>query len=268
MYETSVRKTESVFIKYHLPIFFLLTYLLSWWSAPLLDGGIIPYGPAFAAVIALAVTSGRQGLRDFWRRLTQWRAGWWYIAGPMIIVAFLLAAFVTNLLLGATVASPPQIPSTEVLLQLLLLGGLWEEIGWTGYALPELQLRFANYKNGPLVAALILGMFRGVWHLPLYLNGTLPWYDVVFFAGFALQVFISWIYNKTRGSVPAVMLFHYFSNVLIGSTMLLVFSGNEKTSYYVLFVAWAFLAAIVIAWGSQFRLGWDEAGKGVSVGTL
>ena len=53
--------SESIFTKYELPLFFLLTYLLSWWIVPFLQGGMLAQGPAFAAVIIIALTAGRQG---------------------------------------------------------------------------------------------------------------------------------------------------------------------------------------------------------------
>ena len=60
---------QSFLQKYELPLFLLLTYTLSWWSAPFASGGIIPHGPAFAAVVLIALSSGRQGMREFWSRL-------------------------------------------------------------------------------------------------------------------------------------------------------------------------------------------------------
>jgi membrane protease YdiL (CAAX protease family) len=249
-------QSQSFFQKYEFPMFLLLAYILSWWSAPFANGGIIPHGPALAAVIVIALTYGRQGLRAFWSRLTQFRAGWWYLVGPAIIAAYLLAAFAVNLLLGATAANPFPIPSSETLIILLLMGGLWEEPGWTGYALPKLQERFAPHACGTLAATLVMGLFRSIWHLPLVLYGGIAWYDAAFFS-LAFQVIITWLYNRSNGSVPAVMVFHYASNVLAGSVMLSAFSGAEKAMYYVLFVVFACLIALVIAWQTNMRLGFQ-----------
>lgn len=245
--------SESVFVKYELPLFFLLTYLLSWWSAPFANGGLIPQGPAFAAVIIIALTIGRQGLREFWSRLTRWHAGWWYLIGPAIILGYQGIAFAINVLLGATVIEPPHIPSMGVFIQLLLLGGLWEEIGWSGYALPKLQESFANRPNSSLIAAIVLGIFRAIWHLPLFLYGTLYWFDIFIFA-FAFQLIISWLYNRSGGSVLVVMLFHFMSNIM-GSVMSPVFTGIERTAYYAIFMGLASLIALVIAWKSKFGNG-------------
>jgi uncharacterized protein len=238
-------------------LFVVLAYALSWWAVPFAQGGLIPHGPALAAIIIIGLAEGRHGLRRFWRRCTNWRAGWWYLIGPAVIVAYLLVAYLINELLGATVTTPPQLPSASVLLNLLLLGGLWEEPGWTGYALPALQERFGHRRNGVLIATLLLGIVRAFWHLPLVLSGAIPWYDAVFYS-LALQVIISWVYNRSNGSVPAVMVTHFTSNVLGGATMLVVFSGSERAMYYVLFVICACLIALAILWHSQFRLGYRE----------
>lgn len=247
-------QSQSFFQKFEFPLFLVLTYALSWWSVPFANGGIIPHGPMLAAVLVIVLTSGRQGLREYWSRLTKFNAGLWYLAGPAVIVAYLLAAFVVNLLLGATAVSPFPFPSAGTMIVLLLMGGLWEEPGWTGYALPKLQERFAPHAYGTLAATLVLGLFRSVWHLPLVVFGGVAWYDAVFFS-FAFQLMITWLYNRSQGSVPVVMVFHYASNVLAGSIMLLVFSGAEQAMYYLLFVGFACLAAFYIAWQTKMRLG-------------
>lgn len=248
-----MNKPQTVFQKYELPLFFLLAYLLSWWSAPFAAGGIIPHGPALAAVIVIALTSGRQGLRGFWSRLTNFRAGWWYLVGVAVAAAYLLAAFAVNLMLGAKTVSPFPFPTIGTVIVLLLMGGLWEEPGWTGYVLPKLQERFAPLSYGTLAATLSAGFFRSIWHLPLVFSGAIAWYDAVFFI-FAFQVIIAWLYFKSNRSVPAVMVFHYASNLLTGSMMLQAFTGAEKTAYYILFVVFACLAALIIAWTTKFKI--------------
>lgn len=95
----------------------------------------------------------------------------------------------------------------------------------------------------------------GAWHLPLYLYGTLTWYDIFIFVP-AARVIFSWLYNKTNGSVPVIMVAHYASNLLTGSMMLQAFTGSERTTYYILFVSFACLTALIIAWQSKFKLGY------------
>jgi hypothetical protein len=237
-----------------LPVFVVLVYPLSWWAVPYLQGGLIAQGPMLAAIVAVALASGRAGLSAYWRSLLHWRAGWWYLIGPALIVSYLALAFAANLLLGAHLAHAPQLPSVAVVLQLLLLGGLWEEPGWTGYALPRLQARFARYRLGALWAALSVAVLRSLWHLPLLVYGKLVWFDVLFFS-LAMQLLIAWIYNASRGSVPAVMVFHFTTNLLAGGTMLLVFEGADRLAYWALFTASASVLALVLLWRTRLTLG-------------
>lgn len=240
--------------KYELPLFFLLAYTLSWMSVPFANGGLFPQGPTMAAIIVIAVTVGRQGLREYWMRLTNFRAGWYYLIGPGIIAAYLATAVVTNLLLGASPVAPFPFPSAATIIMLLLMGGVWEEPGWAGYAFPRLRERFANTKYPDLTATLVLGLLWSVWHLPLFLYGTLAWYDIFIFVP-ALRVILTWLYNKSNGSVPAVMLTHYASNLLTGAMMLQAFAGAERETYYILFVAFACVAAMLLMLKDGLPLG-------------
>ncbi len=248
-----MNRYQNFFTKYQIPLFFLLSYLLSWWL--LVSGlGMLPHGPAFAAVIVIAFSLGRPGLREFWRRVINFRGGWWYLIGPAILVAALAVAFVINVLLGAPVSGAPQFP-LEAVIFLLILGGPWEEPGWSGYALPALQKRFAKTAYGALIATLILGVFRGIWHLPLVIVGAIPWYDGLLMNPLVFQPIISWLYNKSRGSVPVVMVFHYMSNLffVIASP---IFAGAERVQYVKLFYVCGFVVALVIAWRTGFKFGY------------
>ena len=239
--------TLKVFLKrYAIVLFFPLTYLLSWWSVlvPEAKGGILPYGPAVAALIVVTLTEGRAGLSIWWSRITNWRVNWiWYLAAPAIIIAFQLGAGLINLLMGATLHPIELSKLWPSVIMLVFLGGQWEEPGWTAYALPKLQESFAGR---PLLASAILGSLRAIWHLPLMFSGAIPWYDVLFLS-FAFQFMISWLYNRTNGSALIVVLFHFTSNVL-GALTHQFFTGADWTRHYILFIAVACaLTALLVA---------------------
>jgi membrane protease YdiL (CAAX protease family) len=245
-----MKANPSFFTKYQLPLFLFLTYALSWWSAPLTNGQLIPYGPALAAIVVLAVTMGRPGLRALWKRISQWRIPiTWFLAGPVIILSYHTAALVANLLLGAKLANLPQL-SWGIFLELFLIGGLWEELGWSGYLLPKMQQRFADRPNGLLLAAVVTGVFRSIWHLPLFLYGHIPWFDILVFS-FAFQLIIAWVFYRSGGSVLAVMLLHFVSN-LMGSFSYPLFEGAAHTTYTVLFMVVACLAAFLLIFSGGF----------------
>jgi membrane protease YdiL (CAAX protease family) len=133
---------------------------------------------------------------------------------------------------------------------LVLFGGQWEELGWTGYALPRLRERFANDSNGSLIAVLVLGVFRMLWHLPLFLYAKMDWFDIFIFT-FAFQIIIAWVYDRSE-SVPVVMTLHFMSNIL-GAAMSGVFLGAGQVMYRALFMAVASLFAVMLAASSQFK---------------
>jgi uncharacterized protein len=75
-----------------------------------------------------------------------------------------------------------------------LLGGGFEEPGWREFALPRLQER-----HSPLMATLILALFWGLWHLPLFGLG---------FVGPMLYAFYYTYLYKRTGSVLLCILLH------------------------------------------------------------
>jgi hypothetical protein len=75
--------------------FFVLAYALSWaWMIPLAVSHLVVdrgqgwpthdpalFGPAVAAVLVVAGTTGRQGIAQLLRRIVLWRVGWrWWLA--------------------------------------------------------------------------------------------------------------------------------------------------------------------------------------------
>ena len=246
--------TLKVFLKrYAVVLFFPLAYLLSWISilAPQANGGILPHGPAFAALILIALTEGRAGLSVWWKRITNWRVNWvWYLAAPAIMIAFHIVGGSINLLMGANLQPFDWSPVWPSVILLAFLGGQWEEPGWTAYALPKLQERFAGR---PLFASALLGAFRAVWHLPLMFSGAIPWYDVVFLS-FAFQFMISWLYNRTNRSAWIAILFHFTSNIL-GVVTRQLFTGADYTRHYILFIAVACVLTALLVASTGSRLG-------------
>jgi membrane protease YdiL (CAAX protease family) len=67
-----------------------------------------------------------------------------------------------------------------------------------------------------LIATLIVGVFWGLWHLPLFFwaDHPLSIYPLSSFIGFVAGAFIyTWLYNSTKGSILLVALFHVAENI-------------------------------------------------------
>ena len=98
-------------------------------------------------------------------------------------------------------------------------GPVGEEFGWRGYMLPCLQGKF-----GPLLASILIGSFWGFWHLPVFFAGQAVIPAMVDSVGFifvipyvlgtiANSVFMSWLYNRSRGSaLIAGIVWHAATN--------------------------------------------------------
>ena len=130
-------------------------------------------GPPAAGLSMTAIASGWPGLRDYFRRLTRWRAGarWYGVAlgtAPLALALTLvvLAPWSREFLPGVLRSEnrgPIQAGSPiSFLLFALLVGigaGFFEELGWTGFAIPAMRSRFGVNTTG-----LVVGVFWGAWH--------------------------------------------------------------------------------------------------------
>jgi membrane protease YdiL (CAAX protease family) len=102
-----------------------------------------------------------------------------------------------------------------VFLITITAGPMGEELGWRGYALGILQKQYS-----PFLAALILGLVWGFWHLPLWLlsgfSGTdLLIYIVTFLVGIvSTSILITYFYNKSKNVLIAIWI-HFWFNFLL-----------------------------------------------------
>lgn len=218
-------------------------------------------GPSVAGVVMTALVSGRAGLRELSAGLRAWRVGaaWWAAAlltGPVLVVAVLF---------GLSLYSPiflPGLLTAENPIGLILFGlgwglvggGLLEELGWTGFAVPTLRRRYTVFTTG-----LIVGVLWGTWHLLIAfwssralageasLTGFIAGFVAFYFVALpAYRVLMVWLYDHTA-SLLLAMLMHA---VLSASTIVLqpVSAQGHVTWNLLLGVAlWAVVAVIAAA---------------------
>lgn len=225
-------------------------------------------GLPIGGVVMTARVAGHEGLRELGRRLvdpTRISLGWW-AAVLLLLPAIKLTAGGLAVLFGAAdvpfrleeaaalVAHP-----AELLLYLgfvLLLGPLPEEIGWRGYLLDRLQLRFSA-----LGASVLVGLAWFAWHGPLLFMagyyaraGGAP--DPLQFGTAILlaSVLYTWIYNHTGRSILAAVLFHFVGNAsgeLLNAPAAVYAYETYLTAALVLVVLWR--------WGAETLRGTRRA---------
>lgn len=109
-----------------------------------------------------------------------------------------------------------------------LMVGLFEELGWTGFAIPRMRSRYGILETG-----LIVGLLWGLWHFLLFwekdsFSGVLPL--VLLLARLfswlpAYRILMVWVYDHTE-SLFVVILMH---TSLVATLMIIdpVLSGGS-----------------------------------------
>lgn len=212
----------------------------------------MPLGPLFAALVVTSC-QGRGELRTWGRRLRSWRAApKWYLLAVLVPALLHVINVLVNHGLGAPLpttaqlAQWPDIPLAFV--AMLVLVGIGEEAGWMAFAAPILLRR-----KGMLGAWVALSAMRVVWHLPLMLNGELPWVvGIVVNAAFtmvALQVL-----TASGGRWSLVAVWHATVNAFGGAFFFTMVSGDDKASLFLLLAGgYALVAAAIYFAGGQHR---------------
>jgi membrane protease YdiL (CAAX protease family) len=211
---------------------FLLVTLVATWSCFIVVATRVPFhtpagrflvllGTFAPSIVALAFTArerGRAGLRELLVRalpasgvpvrLYVFALG--YTPAVQALVAVLLR-LTTGAWPPVDTASWPLVPFAIALSTPVQAG---EELGWRGYALPRMAARMGLGR-----ASLVLGLFWGVWHLPLFFVRGASYgqpFPVYLLHVVTLSVVIAWLWARTGGGLFVPMLFHAAVNNMQG----------------------------------------------------
>ena len=146
----------------------------------------------------------------------------WYAAALLLPPAVLVAGEHLTRLMGGTVLWDPEpLPAGTTLVgfaavmfayTLLYAGGLNEETGWTGLALPRLLRRFS-----PAITSMLLWALWITWHLPFHVSGhwnaDILSFQVALVSTFLARFLFTWLYLRTEGGLWSALLFHTSANV-------------------------------------------------------
>lgn len=132
---------------------------------------------------------------------------------------------------------------------IMFLGGGQEEFGWRGFAQDPLQDRY-----GIIKASLIIGVFWGFWHAPLWL---IPGEGHSFYPFLAFFIYVvSWsvtigvLYNLSGKKMVIPWVMHTISNVSVPFFPVLFLEDVPQPGYWV----WAILNVVVAVGFSLYLL--------------
>ncbi len=252
----------KVFIaRYPVWFYYVMVFTISWGGILILIGGfnnipgtkeqaeklfipallIMFAGPFISGFLMNYFIEGKEGLRNLLLRYLSWKTNWsWYVlaifTGPILVAAILfgLSIFNQEFLPGIVTTKDKMGSVIFGVAWGLVGGGLLEETGWTGFAVPQLRKHYSILTTG-----LIVGILWGIWHFMIafwasdYLAGSDSW--LMFVLGFisfylialpAYRVLLVLVYDRT-GSLPVIMLMHAF---LSASTLIFQPTATGKIS--------------------------------------
>jgi len=221
--------------------------------------------PGVLGIVFVYLNYDKRGRTDFWNRVTQPRrfGTRWLAVILLVPLGIAVLAGVVDLLLGGTGPSWGEGVTEFGINPLAILPALFfatlppilEELGWRGYALDRLQLRWSAFG-----ATMILGVVWALWHLPLFFIEGSYQHDAVGFATtefwlfmtgiVALSFAFTWIYNNTERSILGIIILHGWVNFT--AEIIVV----PDLAYYAL---WFVFAGLTVAiWGTQTMTNADE----------
>jgi membrane protease YdiL (CAAX protease family) len=197
------------------------------------------------AYVVSGAYSSALGVRDHLKTLLRPRGiPVWYLVALLTFPAVQLTGAAVTRIFGGTVelhlggysaGGAVAAAALTFLNGFFFAGGINEETGWRGFALPRLQSR-----HSPLAAASIVWLFWALWHLPYDLASGEPALQVLqnrVFFNFLWSVLFAWVFNNAKGSVLAPALFHPAMNTS-GDVLP---RTDAATALFVIIVAFAIL---------------------------
>jgi uncharacterized protein len=185
------------------------------------------------------------------------------LIAPVLMTATLVAlSFVSPAFLPGLVTTDHK---TSLLLVSLAVGvsaGIFEELGWTGFAVPTLRRR-----HGVLATGLIVGVWWSAWHvLPnlwssraaagdLAMSVYLAANAVGIFVGYltAYRVLMVWLYDRSENIFLAILMhMSITSSLLILNPLYLAGARLQTYSFALAGAVWLIVAAVVMTNRRQF----------------
>jgi len=228
--------SETFIKRYATVIYFTLAFIISWVLVALIAGpseiintrGVVterqmPFvivamviGPTVAGLFSTWLVGRKEGLKNLLSRFCKWRVGArWYIvlliAPVTVAVADLLLTLFSGNFIPTIFTMSNKISFLGFTVFGALVGGFFEEIGWTGFAIPRMLKRLSVFKTG-----LYLGLIWGAWHFLVNFWGSANSAGVVPLALFLLvalfsfllpyRILMVWVYSHTKSLLLSILM--------------------------------------------------------------
>ncbi|MFW9866752.1 MAG: type II CAAX prenyl endopeptidase Rce1 family protein [Candidatus Thorarchaeota archaeon] len=178
-------------------------------------------GPTIAAVMVVYVSEKKAGIKRLKKIVFKWKVGvFWILFSALIMPLLLLLTIGLNFIFIGNVINLKAyfidngVTNPVSIFLWIWVGaisyGLFEEIGWRGYALPKLQEKY-----NPLIATLILTIGWAFWHFPMFFYRL----SIQFFFGWLFGLFLgaivlTFLFNSSGNSAFVPILFHITNNIV------------------------------------------------------
>lgn len=278
---------KNLATKFPVSIYFVAVFLISWGGVILVAGStgmpaspedtarLFPMaltamlaGPTLAGLLMTMLTFGSVGFRNLWSKMTASNVGLQWYGIAILLVPILTGSILW--LLSQTWPSDylPSIVGSNDKTSLVISGvsiglaaGFFEEIGWTGFAIPLLR-----QKHNTIVTGLITGVLWGIWHFLVtfwasgdssgVMSRDLLFPPLVFYVGVlpAYRVLMVLVYDRTE-SLLLSMLMHASLTTCTITLLVPPTTGMPLIKYYVILTAafWIVIANMLPAHVSIIR---------------
>ena len=230
-------------------------------------------GPAVAGIVLTAFLDGRAGLRALGAELFRWRVGgrWWTAAlltAPLSIAAVLFALSLSSSdFLPRLLVENDRAGLLGFVAVTSLLTGVFEELGWTGFAASALIRR-----HGVLRTGIVVGLLTAAWNLPIVTvkelslptPGALPLAVLLAVSLLAWQpayrVLLVWVYDRTRSVLLAMLMQTSLVAAWTSLTPLALSRTTLIAFYLALTAVWVAVAMLVLRRHGR-ELSQDRSGR-------
>ena len=227
---------KALIKRYPVLNYFILVFIISWGFATLIVGPseiinirateteqklplvimAMVIGPTLAGLLSIWLDDSKEGLKSLLSRLRKKPENKrWYlallIAPASLVITDLLLMFFSPSFIPAVISEIDKLSFLGFTFFGALVGGFFEEIGWTGFVIPKMLKRLNIFKTG-----LLLGLIWGAWHFLVNFwgsaisSGEVPLVIYLSVALFSFlvpyRILMVWVYSHTNSLLLSILM--------------------------------------------------------------